>query len=472
MKKILYSLSVLAISMGFAACDSFELPNPEPVVNPEEPAFNIDNLVVTPSQLTGTVSLSELNSSFANLDLAQYQLENWPTNYTLVPTMHMSLTDDFAKEVTTTVEALDGKFYLSPDNFQEAYNGLTLDPGAKDVYYYFTYAAKLDSADGSVILGGPDYRSETFKLNIKPLDPSQVIEDVYYLVVKGKQPVKLNHSDVSPYDDPHFEVLVNVTVAEAAAGYQWAIVPQSALNGGIAYYGSSLKGDFVEGTNGENYGTIKLDGPVMFSVDMRQLSYQIYNAYDYLYTPGQLNGSNAGSSQMLMTDDYILYKGFIGAEGWFLLSADLNNAKTWGRGAKVGELALGDKHITVSKAGTYFVTANFDAMTYKATVIRSIGLIGDATPGGWDAETQLTMVNPTTWQGTMKLNGGSTQFKFRMNNSWDDLSFGDAKINMSLGGTPDNLTLGGDNMASPEEGTYEITLHLDTLPYTCTLVKK
>jgi len=76
------------------------------------------------------------------------------------------------------------------------------------------------------------------------------------------------------------------------------------------------------------------------------------------------------------------------------------------------------------------------------------GLIGDATPGGWDNSTPMTY-DPATglWSVTTTLVNGA--FKFRANNSWD----------INLGGDLNNLSYGGDNIPITG-GTYTITLNL------------
>ena len=53
------------------------------------------------------------------------------------------------------------------------------------------------------------------------------------------------------------------------------------------------------------------------------------------------------------------------------------------------------------------------------------------------------------------------ELKFRANDTWD----------INLGGDPENLTLGGANIAV-KAGTYKITLSLSNAQkYTCTMVK-
>ena len=71
------------------------------------------------------------------------------------------------------------------------------------------------------------------------------------------------------------------------------------------------------------------------------------------------------------------------------------------------------------------------------------------------------MTSPLVYSADVKLKG-SGEFKFRANNGWD----------INLGGNLSALTAGGDNIATPGEGTYTVTLDLSQVPYSATVVKK
>jgi hypothetical protein len=116
--------------------------------------------------------------------------------------------------------------------------------------------------------------------------------------------------------------------------------------------------------------------------------------------------------------------------------------------------------LSVPDGGYYYLTANLNNNTWTAT--KTVwGILGDATPGGWDADTHLAY-NETTqvWTVTcnMKTNGS---FKFRANEAWT-IDFGidnTGKLtyadNPFLGYTP-NL----NNLTVPQDGNYTITLDL------------
>lgn len=77
-----------------------------------------------------------------------------------------------------------------------------------------------------------------------------------------------------------------------------------------------------------------------------------------------------------------------------------------------------------------------------------IGLVGSATPNGWDAPDQKMDYNAATgtWDITIDLIVGD--IKFRKNDAWA----------WNLGGTTTNLVHNGDNIPITEAGNYTISL--------------
>lgn len=120
--------------------------------------------------------------------------------------------------------------------------------------------------------------------------------------------------------------------------------------------------------------------------------------------------------------------------------------------------------ITVPSAGYYQLVINTsaDEMTYSldpfdmtgTTVFASVGIIGDATPGGWTNDTDLTntTVQPHLWR-ISSIDLTVAKVKFRANDSWDlpgNWGNGTAKIS---GVTTVN---GNDFDAIELAGNYEI----------------
>jgi len=126
----------------------------------------------------------------------------------------------------------------------------------------------------------------------------------------------------------------------------------------------------------------------------------------------------------------------------------------WGAGATAGEIADGGGNIVASGLPTYTVPGFYEIKfdLFNLTVVLtpvSFGVIGDAQ-GSWDTDTDLT------YNGTSKMWEGQVTFlatgayKFRANDGWD----------INVGGALDNLVHGGDNIATPGAGTYDVSLDL------------
>jgi hypothetical protein len=114
-------------------------------------------------------------------------------------------------------------------------------------------------------------------------------------------------------------------------------------------------------------------------------------------------------------------------------------------------------------AGTYYVQINIATGEYyfgpenRSTPYNDIGIIGSATPGGWDNDTNLIKnpSNPYLWSKKLTLTAGEA--KFRANNGWD-VNWGTASFPSGVG------TAGGDNIPITA-GTYQITFNTLTGEY-------
>lgn len=115
-------------------------------------------------------------------------------------------------------------------------------------------------------------------------------------------------------------------------------------------------------------------------------------------------------------------------------------------GANGASLAIDGAAIVAPGLGYHALSVDTEALTYSMEAYM-IGLVGSATPNGWDAPDQKMDYNPAngTWYITIDLIDG--EFKFRKNDGWA----------WNLGGTADNLVQGGDNL-QVTAGNYTITL--------------
>lgn len=123
-----------------------------------------------------------------------------------------------------------------------------------------------------------------------------------------------------------------------------------------------------------------------------------------------------------------------------------------------GTLESGGANIKVT-AGTYKITFNTASLTYTIEKY-SWGLVGSATPSGWNAPDVPLTYDPTTdtWKATAFLKAG--EIKVRKNEDWG----------VNYGGAGGTLVLGGDNIAVTE-GNYNITIDFKKMKFTIEATK-
>lgn len=120
-------------------------------------------------------------------------------------------------------------------------------------------------------------------------------------------------------------------------------------------------------------------------------------------------------------------------------------------GGAAGALSVSGPGIVPERTGWERMTVDVNALTYEISEYR-IGLVGSATPNGWDSPDQPMDYNPATgtWSITLDLVDG--EFKFRLNNAWA------WNIGYRPGGTDlTDLFHNGDNIAITA-GNYTITM--------------
>ncbi|MDH5399775.1 MAG: SusF/SusE family outer membrane protein, partial [Cyclobacteriaceae bacterium] len=104
--------------------------------------------------------------------------------------------------------------------------------------------------------------------------------------------------------------------------------------------------------------------------------------------------------------------------------ADDDWAVNWGAADFPAGTGIQDgANIPIATAGYYKIvfddkTGNYTVTALAGDVYTTIGVIGDATPGGWGADTDLTQDanNVHIWSGTVTLTDG--EIKFRAENDW------------------------------------------------------
>ena len=198
-------------------------------------------------------------------------------------------------------------------------------------------------------------------------------------------------------------------------------------------------------------------GTWIVTLDMNNLSYSV--GKPILYMAGDANGWD--QIDILNSDDGVHFTGYmyLNQNGFKFCTQPNWDGTNYG-GAFFGESE--DNIMMTQEAGFYQVDVDLSAKTYTLTPF-TIGIIGSATPKGWDGDTEMTY-NPEErcWElKNVKLTDG--EMKFRHTNDW----------NLNWGGPLDALVHDGDNIAVAA-GTYDIKLEVNWAEGTakCEMTKK
>ena len=437
-----------ALALGFTACEDYEPAQPQS--NPQEPIMSAEGIVVAPVDTTATPSfdlkaLADAEQQAAVLNVVEAQ--NLPAVGDLTFVMQMSKTDDFAavQEVATTVE--NNQVWVDPADWQAAYLKVVgKNPKTQDAYVRF--AAYVVNGTSSVRIGNPNLYYGAHKVSVTPFPAAVTIEESYSLVIKGGETITFNHTgDV--YDNPVFSIKVDYAEAQewAVKGAELTYVPTAGETENVGTLAV-----------GEGWGTMPA-GTWVLSINMETLTYEFASAIEYLWTPGDANDWNHGASQMLFTTDYVNYFGFanLSPSGFkFTTAADWNHTN-YGDGGEGKISATGGDITVIAEKGLYWCNVNLPALTWSATKIETIGVIGSFN--GWAESLALEPVDESNlfWAGTITLNEGD-EYKFRCNNDWA----------INLGGVDEySLVPDGANLKAPATGTFTITLDLSVVPYVC-----
>lgn len=189
-----------------------------------------------------------------------------------------------------------------------------------------------------------------------------------------------------------------------------------------------------------------------------------YLASSWVYVPGAYQGWTPSTADSLISvSSNGIYTGMITFTPGNL-EFKITPAKKWDVAygdTGGGKIAIGvNDNLKSAEAKVKQVTVDLNAGTYTVGTPNEWSIVGSATAGGWDVDTDLKGVNDG------KSNNYSVQtnltvgvFKFRFQHKWDT----------NLGGNISALTGGGADIAIATAGAYTITL--DVAAKKATLVK-
>ena len=223
--------------------------------------------------------------------------------------------------------------------------------------------------------------------------------------------------------------------------------------------------------NGDSWG--KLQTPVIpgagtwiVTLDMNNLTYTV--GKPVLYMAGDANGW--ATNDYLAGEDGVHFTGFMYLNQNGFKFCTQPEWKGTNYGANFDTAPDAANIVITEPAGYYQVDVDLSEKTYNLTPITSIGIIGSASPNGWDSDVDMTYVPYN--KDTKEVNGywevknitlSAGEIKFRANDDWA----------ISWGGELDNLTTKNGGNITVEAGTYDIKLYAWANGYAkCELIKK
>ena len=221
--------------------------------------------------------------------------------------------------------------------------------------------------------------------------------------------------------------------------------------------------------NGDSWGELQTPvipgaGTWIVTLDMNNLTYTV--GKPVLYMAGDANGW--ATNDYLAGDDGVHFTGYmyLNQNGFKFCTQPEWKGTNYGANF---DTAPDAGNITMTEeAGYYKVDVDLESKSYVLTPITTIGIIGSASPNGWDSDVDMTYVpyNAETkalgyWEAK-DITLASGEIKFRANDDWA----------INWGGDVNALTQGGGNIAV-EEGTYDIKLYAWANGYAkCVMTKK
>lgn len=201
----------------------------------------------------------------------------------------------------------------------------------------------------------------------------------------------------------------------------------------------------------------------------------------YAGAAGYANWSPANSPDLYSPKNDDVYKGFIYIKSSsnpddyqfkFTIKQDWANDKGDDNTFTGKLLQDGEVNCKVTTGGAYYVKVDWAANTYS-TNLANFGMIGDATPTGWNSDTDF-VYDPTT--KTYVINSialsNSGVFKFRANDAWD-MKFQPGSADQTLVSGKEVQTFlssegtvsGDPSYKVAEAGNYKVELDLHNSGY-------
>ncbi|MFW5502603.1 MAG: Outer membrane protein SusF domain-containing protein [Segatella copri] len=221
--------------------------------------------------------------------------------------------------------------------------------------------------------------------------------------------------------------------------------------------------------DGDSWGELQTPvipgaGTWIVTLDMNNLTYTV--GKPVLYMAGDANGW--ATNDYLAGEDGVHFTGFMYLNQNGFKFCTQPNWDGTNYGADFNSAADAANITMTEEAGYYKVDVDLESKSYVLTPITTIGIIGSASPNGWDSDVDMTYVpyNAETkalgyWEAK-DITLATAEIKFRANDDWAINCRGDVNA----------LTQGGGNI-SVDAGTYDIKLYAWANGYAkCVMTKK
>lgn len=463
MKKIfLYSLAALA-TLGFASCngDYDDWASPQSY-SPEDaaakygvtfaPGAEANDTYAAEEQGDGDVALVNISSD--NSLVSGFTLKSLTVNGTkLDGTMNGNTVYVNASSLEKLVcQQYDSRASIARDMKVKVTasinltNGDAVVGGSGDIEGSFTpRATPAIDEQGYYMLGEINGNGWDAK---NPVWMNKVRDGVYQLLVT----TTADKNYFKFYAGSHF---VSGDWDEINKGVLCSAVDGDASTHGFAYY----TGDPWLGGMAPQSAVISGAGTYLVTLDVNNLTYTV--GKPVIYMAGNVNGWKQIDYLSSTDGNYFVGYMYLDQGGFKFCTQQDWNGTNYGADFSTDANAA---NITMTEPeGYYKVEVNIAEKKYTLTAITTIGIIGDATQGGWNESTPMTYnKEDRAWEiKNVSLTAG--ELKFRANDGWD----------INWGGTADALVQGGPNLKITDAGTYDIKLYAWADGYAkCELTKK
>ncbi len=270
-------------------------------------------------------------------------------------------------------------------------------------------------------------------------------------------------ADWSPDKSP--QVISTIAAGDKLEGYvylanasnNWKFASQPNWNG--PNYGDDNKSGKLDPNASNNINSPK--GYYKINADASKMNYTAVATVWGLIGDGTPNGWNDETALTYSPTQRVWQGAMHLTAASMKFRANHDWGLNYGSDKADGTLGAGAANIPVSLEADYSITLDLskpNAYTYSAN---RWGLIGDATPGGWNTDTNLTWdAAAKVFKVTLNLTVGA--IKFRANDDWA-VNWGGLNLNA--------LSQGGDNIPVTVAGSYTVTFDVLKAVPSCTVTK-